>query len=66
MTEEIKELTKHLKDHKHDFSSRKGLLKKVNAELDALDATNWASVKLAVYYWLAIIENIDRYKAFRN
>lgn len=30
LTEEIKELTKHLKDHQHDFSSRRGLIKKVN------------------------------------
>lgn len=29
LTEEIKELTEHLKDHKKDFSSRRGLLKKV-------------------------------------
>ena len=29
LTEEIKELTKHLKAHKKDFSSRRGLLKKV-------------------------------------
>jgi small subunit ribosomal protein S15 len=29
LTEEIKELTEHLKVHKHDFSSRRGLLKKV-------------------------------------
>jgi small subunit ribosomal protein S15 len=29
LTEEIKELTDHLKAHKHDFSSRRGLLKKV-------------------------------------
>ncbi len=29
LTEEVKELTKHLKDHKKDFSSRRGLLKKV-------------------------------------
>ncbi len=29
LTEEIKELTDHLKKHKHDFSSRRGLLKKV-------------------------------------
>jgi len=29
LTEEIKELIKHLKTHKHDFSSRRGLLKKV-------------------------------------
>lgn len=29
LTEEIKELTEHLKNHKHDYSSRRGLLKKV-------------------------------------
>lgn len=29
LTEEIKELTKHLKAHKHDHSSRRGLLKKL-------------------------------------
>ena len=29
LTEEIKELKKHLKSHKKDFSSRRGLLKKV-------------------------------------
>jgi len=27
---EIDELTKHLRDHKKDFSSRRGLIKKVN------------------------------------
>ncbi len=30
LTEEIKELTKHLKSHKKDHSSRRGLIKKVN------------------------------------
>lgn len=30
LSEEIKELTNHLKSHKHDHSSRRGLLKKVN------------------------------------
>jgi len=30
LTHEIKELTKHLKDHKKDHSSRRGLIKKVN------------------------------------
>lgn len=30
LSEEIKELTEHLKNHKHDFSSRRGLLKKVS------------------------------------
>lgn len=29
LTEEIKELTKHLQLHKHDYSSRRGLLKKI-------------------------------------
>jgi small subunit ribosomal protein S15 len=29
LTEEIKRLTEHLKEHKHDFSSRRGLLRKV-------------------------------------
>lgn len=29
LTEEIRQLTEHLKDHKHDFHSRRGLLKKV-------------------------------------
>jgi len=29
LTEEIKQLTNHLRDHKHDYSSRRGLLKKV-------------------------------------
>ncbi len=30
LTAEIKELTEHLKDHKKDFSSRRGLIKKVS------------------------------------
>lgn len=30
LTEEIKELTKHLREHKKDFSSRRGLLAKVS------------------------------------
>ena len=29
LTEEIRQLTEHLKKHKHDHSSRRGLLKKV-------------------------------------
>lgn len=29
LTEEINDLTEHLKEHKHDFHSRRGLLKKV-------------------------------------
>ncbi len=30
LTAEIKDLTSHLKEHKKDFSSRRGLIKKVN------------------------------------
>lgn len=30
LTEEIKRLTLHLQDHKKDFSSRRGLIRKVN------------------------------------
>lgn len=30
LTEEIKELTDHLKEHKKDYSSRKGLIRKVS------------------------------------
>lgn len=30
LTEEIKDLSNHLSSHKKDFSSRRGLLKKVN------------------------------------
>ncbi|TVQ32486.1 MAG: 30S ribosomal protein S15 [Phycisphaeraceae bacterium] len=30
LTERIRELTEHLKDHKHDFSSRRGLLQMVS------------------------------------
>jgi len=30
LTAEIKDLSGHLKDHKKDFSSRRGLLRKVN------------------------------------
>ncbi|MFA5936071.1 MAG: 30S ribosomal protein S15 [Patescibacteria group bacterium] len=29
LTEEVKDLTEHLKGHKKDFSSRRGLIKKV-------------------------------------
>jgi small subunit ribosomal protein S15 len=30
LTEEIRQLAEHLKKHKHDFSSRRGLLRKVS------------------------------------
>ncbi len=50
LTEEIKDLTKHLKDHKKDFSSRRGLLKKVSERrrllkyLEREDAKAWKSI----------------------
>lgn len=30
LTEDIKQLTEHFKEHDHDFHSRQGLMKKVN------------------------------------
>ena len=37
LTEEIKELTEHLKEHSHDFHSRRGLLKKVGQRRSLLN-----------------------------
>ena len=37
LTEEITELTEHLKEHKHDFHSRRGLLKKVGKRRSLLN-----------------------------
>lgn len=37
LTEEIKELTKHLRTHRKDHSSRRGLIKKVSARRALLD-----------------------------
>ena len=37
LTEEIKTLTEHLKEHKHDFHSRRGLLKKVGQRRSLLN-----------------------------
>lgn len=37
LTEEIKALTEHLKEHKHDFHSRRGLLKKVGQRRNMLN-----------------------------
>lgn len=37
LTEEIKVLTEHLKEHKHDFHSRRGLLKKVGQRRSLLN-----------------------------
>ena len=37
LTEEINELTAHLKEHKHDFHSNRGLLKKVGQRRSLLN-----------------------------
>lgn len=37
LTEEINALTAHLKEHKHDFHSRRGLLKKVGQRRNMLN-----------------------------
>ena len=37
LTEEIKLLTDHLKEHKHDYHSRRGLLKKVGQRRNMLN-----------------------------
>ena len=37
LTEEIKSLTEHLKEHSHDFHSRRGLLKKVGQRRSLLN-----------------------------
>lgn len=37
LTEEIKVLTEHLKEHKHDFHSRRGLLMKVGKQRSLLN-----------------------------
>ena len=36
LTEEIRILTEHLKEHKHDFHTRRGLLKKVGQRRNML------------------------------
>ena len=37
LTEEIKALTEHLKEHKHDYHSRRGMLKKVGQQRSLLN-----------------------------
>ncbi|MBE6144352.1 MAG: 30S ribosomal protein S15 [Firmicutes bacterium] len=37
LTEEIKTLTEHLKEHSHDYHSRRGLLKKVGQRRSLLN-----------------------------
>jgi len=51
LTAEIKELTSHMKKHKHDYSSRLGLIKKVQERkklLKYLEKDNEASYKKLV------------------
>ena len=54
LTYEIAELTKHLRDHKKDYSSRKGLIKKVNERrhllkyLEREDEKAWKKLKEAL------------------
>jgi len=51
LSTEIKELTEHLKMHKKDFSSRRGLIKKVNERrrllsyLEREDKKAWQKLK---------------------
>lgn len=37
LTKEINQLTEHLKEHKHDYHSKRGLLKKVGKRRSLLD-----------------------------
>ncbi len=48
LTKEINDLTEHLKEHKHDFHSKRGLLKKVGKRkslLNYLKETNVVSYR---------------------
>ncbi len=60
LTEEIKQLTAHMKQHKHDYSSRLGLIKKVQERkklLNYLQRENQESYKgLAKELKLKIVE----------
>lgn len=51
LTQDILKLTDHMKDNKHDYSSRSGLMKKVNQRrklLDYLNRTNEDAYKKLV------------------
>ncbi len=67
LTAEIKELTEHLKQHKHDFSSRRGLLKKVGERrklLKYLQRENADSFKeLAIKLKLKIAKRLQEEEA---
>mgnify|MGYP001580275287 CR=1 FL=1 len=45
LSKEIKELAKHLQTHKHDFSSRRGLLRKVSRRKQLLRYLEQANPK---------------------
>lgn len=63
LTEEIEQLAGHLKEHKHDFSSRRGLLKKVAERrklLKYLQKENEAAFKdLAIKLKLKIAQKLQ-------
>ena len=49
LTEEIRILTEHLKEHKHDFHSRRGLLKKVGQRRNMLNLLYYFLLFLSIY-----------------
>lgn len=67
LTEEIKQLTGHMKEHKHDYSSRLGLIKKVQERkklLDYLKRENSESLlKIAKELKLKIAQQREENKA---
>jgi small subunit ribosomal protein S15 len=67
LTEEVKQLTKHLQEHRKDHSSRRGLLKKVSERrrlLKYLQKENEASFKnLAEQLKLKIAKKMEEDKA---
>ena len=54
LTEEINQLTEHLKEHKHDHHSRRGLLKKVGQRRSLLNYL----VKTDVTRYRAIVASL--------
>ncbi len=54
LTEEINNLTEHLKEHKHDFHSRRGLLKKVGQRRSLLQYL----IKTDVTRYRAIVKSL--------
>lgn len=54
LTEEINNLTEHLKEHNHDFHSRRGLLKKVGQRRSLLNYL----VKIDVTRYREIVKSL--------